>query len=313
MSDDALPGDRVRATLRSFNRSHTRRVGVLDDSFLATGRPLAQARLLFEIGLTGTSILVLRRRLGLDSGYLSRLLRSLEHDGLVIVDDDPDDGRRRVAHLTEDGRAAWRDLDRRSDRLAADLVEPLTDRQRAELAASLASADRLLRVATITFDVVDPRAGEALAAMGQYFAELHLRFTAGFDPADTLVADAPAMRPPSGSFVVARSGDDVVACGGMQRHDASTGEIKRMWVHADWRGLGLGRRTLDRLERSVIEAGYRRVILDTNSSLTEAISMYERSGYRPIERYNDNPYAMRWFEKRLDGSVGGPDLVPRDE
>ncbi len=295
---------RLTSTLRAFNRAYTRRIGVLDDSFLEIGRPLAQARLLFEIGQHGASVLALRARLGLDSGYLSRLLRELERAQLVAVEPDPDDRRRRIVTLTCEGRAAWADLDRRSDRSAADLVGPLTDRQRRQLDDALDTVDRLLRVATVTFDVVDPRSDEALDAMSSYFGELDTRFATGFDPGDTLVLDAPALREPTGAFVVARSDDRVIACGGVQRHDRVTGEIKRMWVHPAWRGVGVGRRMLDRLERAIVDAGYTRVVLDTNDALTEAISMYARAGYRAIDRYNDNPYARHWFEKHLDPTAG---------
>jgi GNAT superfamily N-acetyltransferase len=80
---------------------------------------------------------------------------------------------------------------------------------------------------------------------------------------------------------------------------AGTGEIKRMWVHPEWRGAGLGARMLGHLEDCARELGHRRVNLDTNGSLVEAISMYQRAGYRPIERYNDNPYAEAFFSKEL--------------
>ncbi|NNE12969.1 MAG: GNAT family N-acetyltransferase, partial [Ilumatobacter sp.] len=149
----------------------------------------------------------------------------------------------------------------------------------------------------------DPRSDEALAAMQAYFAELDERFVGGFDAGDTLTADAPAMRPPSGSFVVAVAGGDTIACGGIVRVDDETAEIKRMWVHADWRGVGLGRRMLARLEGEVATLGYRQVVLDTNEVLIEAVAMYERAGYRPIERYNDNPYAHHWFAKPLGPSL----------
>ena len=72
-----------------------------------------------------------------------------------------------------------------------------------------------------------------------------------------------------------------------------------MWVAGAWRGVGLGVRMLEVLERTVVELGYRRVVLDTNASLTEAITMYERCGYAPTDRYNDNPYAQLWFAKQL--------------
>lgn len=298
------PPDDAVSTLRAFNRSFTQRIGVLDESFLASGRPVGAARLLYEIGRRPVTVLELRRRLGLDSGYVSRMLRDLETDGLAHVAADPDDGRRRLVSLTQRGRRVWEDLDRRSDDLAAGLLAPLTSRQRASLVDALRTADRLLRSATVGFEVVDPRSNEALAAMTAYFAELEMRFPTGFDPGDTLVADAPAMRPPTGAFVIARSDTDVVACGGIQRHDARHAEIKRMWVHGDWRGAGLGGRMLAALEAQVAALGYPTVVLDTNAALTEAIAMYERSGYRSIERYNDNPYAHRWFAKDLEPVPG---------
>jgi DNA-binding MarR family transcriptional regulator/GNAT superfamily N-acetyltransferase len=289
-------------TLRRFNRSFTQRIGVLDDSFLGAGRPLGQARLLYEIGLGHGSVLGLRQRLGLDSGYLSRLLRELEREGLVETHPDPDDGRRRTVELTPVGREAWDDLDRRSDDLAARIVAPLTEYQRAELTTALTTADRLLRAATITFDVVDPEDADATTAMRAYFAELDDRFVGGFDPGDTLTADAPSMRSPTGTFVVAHSDDRPIACGGVVGIDERSGEIKRMWVHPAWRGVGLGRRMLVELESHVARLGYSRVVLDTNAVLTEAIAMYERAGYTAIDRYNDNPYAMHWFARDLPAS-----------
>ena len=113
------------AVLRRFNRTYTQRIGALDESFLGTGRPLGPSRLLFEVGSTGASVRELRDRLGLDSGYLSRLLRYLERDGLVDVRPDPDDARRRRVTLTRRGRTAWRRLDDRSEELARTLVAEL--------------------------------------------------------------------------------------------------------------------------------------------------------------------------------------------
>lgn len=286
--------------VRRFNRAYTQRIGVLADSYLGTGRPLGPSRLLFELGAGPVRVADLRRRLGLDSGYLSRMLRRLEREGLATVARDPEDGRQRVVDLSALGRTEWELLDRRSEQAAHELIAPLSARQRAELADALALAERLLRAATVAVDVVDPSAPDAVSAMAQYFAELDARFRSGFDPgAGGTASDAVAMRPPSGAFLVARSDGAVVGCGGVQRLDDRTGEIKRMWVHGGWRGLGLGRRLLERLEVTALALGYERVVLDTNESLTEAVGMYERSGYRAIERYNDNPYAHHWFEKHL--------------
>src|SRR5450631_3761999 len=101
--------------VRRFNRTVTQRAGALDDEFLARGRPLGQARLLWEIGADGTDVRTLRARLDLDSGYLSRLLRALKADGLVVVDGSGQDRRVRTARLTARGLAERAELDRRAD------------------------------------------------------------------------------------------------------------------------------------------------------------------------------------------------------
>lgn len=150
------------------------------------------------------------------------------------------------------------------------------------------------------FQIVDPASEIAISSMTAYFDELGRRFDDGFDPGDTLVADAGAMRAPNGVFVIATIDDRTAGCGGVQRIDDETGEIKRMWVVPGWRGVGLGRHLLQELEGHVARHGHRRVVLDTNSVLTEAIAMYQRAGYREIEAYNDNPYARHWFEKHLN-------------
>jgi DNA-binding MarR family transcriptional regulator/GNAT superfamily N-acetyltransferase len=287
------------ATLRRFNRCYTQRIGVLEESYLDSGRPLGPSRLLFEVGADGARVADLRRRLGLDSGYLSRLLRQLAQEALVSVSADPADGRQRIVTLTGAGRREWRRLDRRSDGVARQLVDPLSARQRAELAAALTTAERLLRAATVEVERVDPRSPAARWALGQYFAELDARFRAGFDPHAGGADDVTPMRPPDGAFLVMRNDQATVGCGAVQRVDDETDEIKRMWIHPEWRGLGLGARMLAQLEATAARHGRRRVVLDTNESLAEAIAMYGRAGYHPIERYNANPYAHHWFAKDL--------------
>ena len=94
-------------TIRGFNRYYTQRIGVLSDRYLGQSRPLAQARVLFEIGDDKRPVSELRTRLGLYSGYLSRLLRSLEHQELVTVVADPRDRRARVAVLTRNAAESY--------------------------------------------------------------------------------------------------------------------------------------------------------------------------------------------------------------
>ena len=285
------------ATVRRFNRSYTQRIGALDDSFLGLEMPLSTARLLFEIGSRPGTVQALRSRLGLDSGYLSRLLRRLEEDGLVRVAPDPDDRRRRIATLTAAGQDRWANLERRSEERARSLIDPLSPRQRARLVAALAEADRLVRAATVAFTDVEPTADDARYAVGRYFDEIRDRF--GFDATGLDEKDAAQLRPPHGVFIVAVSDGEPVACGGVQTIAAGVGEIKRMWVHDAWRGAGLGSRLLHHIEERCRQLGHRAIRLDTNESLTEAIAMYRAAGYRSIERYNDNPYATHFFEKAL--------------
>jgi DNA-binding MarR family transcriptional regulator/GNAT superfamily N-acetyltransferase len=301
------------AVVRRFNRSYTQRIGVLEDSFLGMGMPLGPARLLFEIGVAPATTQgplttqALRERLALDSGYLSRLLRRLEKDGLIDVTPDPGDRRRRQVGLTETGRDRWKELERRSDDQARMIVDPLTERQRERLAQALSEADLLVRAATVTFEPVDPASPTARDVIGRYFAEIGRRF--GFDPSGETEKDALLLAPPAGVFVVALSDGEPVACGGLQTIEPlvdgplvdghSIAELKRMWVHDDWRGAGLGSRLLRHLEDQARDLGHDTARLDTNAALTEAIGMYQRAGYRAIDRYNDNPWATHFFEKRL--------------
>src|SRR5947199_7599982 len=97
--------------VRSFNRTMTERIGVLNDHFLGRNHPLGEARLLWEIGEQGAEVRVLRSRLGLDSAYVSRLLRSLEGQGLVVVETSGSDGRVRLAKLTQAGLLERAELD----------------------------------------------------------------------------------------------------------------------------------------------------------------------------------------------------------
>ncbi|MBO0843049.1 MAG: bifunctional helix-turn-helix transcriptional regulator/GNAT family N-acetyltransferase, partial [Nocardioides sp.] len=256
------------------------------------------ARLLFEISLCqpGLTVLDLRQRLGLDSGYVSRILRALEKSGYVTVSPDPADGRRRIVSLTPAGRERCADLDQRSEERAHALLDPLTPRQRSRLNEALATADLLVRAATVTLERVDPADPMARSAMRSYFAEISSRF--GFDVDVEGFGDDSSLRAPSGIFLVAVSDGVPVAAGGV-RHLDGAAEIKRMWVSPEWRGAGLGSRLLRCLEALAVELGHRTVRLDTRDVLTEAIAMYERAGYRRIDRYNDNPHATHFFEKTL--------------
>ena len=285
--------------VRRFNRTVTQRIGALNDAFLSRDRPLGPARLLWEIGPAGGDIRQLRSRLDLDSGYLSRLLRSLENDGLVAVGRSRADGRVRTARLTARGLAERAELDRRSDEDAASILEPLGARQRTRLVAAMAEVERLLAASAVQVTVSDPRHPDARACLQAYFSELSQRFDGGFDPAQSISADDGELTPPAGLLLVATLHGEPVGCGALKFHGDAPAEIKRMWVAPAARGLGLGRRLLADLEAEAAARGIRTLRLETNRTLGEAIGLYRSAGYREMPAFNDEPYAHHWFEKTL--------------
>jgi len=286
--------------VRRFNRTVTQRAGALDDAFLARGRPLGQARVLWEIGPDGRDVRDLRARLDLDSGYLSRLLRALERDGLVTVEVNEADGRIRTARLTAAGGAERAELDRLSDDAAASLLGPLSDRQRGRLVTAMAEVERLLTASAIVTGVRDPRDPDARRCLRAYVEELSGRFDSGFDPALSISAADHEMTPPAGLFLVAMLHGEPAGCGALKFHPGAPAEIKRMWVAPADRGLGLGRRLLAELEAHAAAHGVRVLRLETNQTLTEAISLYRTAGYREVPAFNDEPYAHHWFEKAIE-------------
>jgi DNA-binding MarR family transcriptional regulator/GNAT superfamily N-acetyltransferase len=293
-------GDAMVAHVRRFNRLVTERVGALEDNYLARSRPLGEARVLWEIGDGGCDVRSLRSRLQLDSGYLSRLLRSLETAGLVDVGPNEHDRRVRTARLTPAGAAERRVLDRRSDELAQSFLEPLGEAQRARLVSAMAEVERLLTAALVDVQSMDPTEPAAKQCLNAYFAEIDRRFETGFDAALSSAPRVDSMRPPAGLFLVATLRGEPVGCGGLQFHgDDTPPDIKRMWVAESARGLGIGRRLLAELEGRARAHGSRLVRLETNRSLGEAINLYRSSGYHEVEAFNDERYAHHWFEKRL--------------
>jgi DNA-binding MarR family transcriptional regulator/GNAT superfamily N-acetyltransferase len=290
--------------VRSFNRTVTQRIGALDDAFLSRDRPLGQARLLWEIGPDGCDVRRLRSRLDLDSGYLSRLLRALEQDGLVVVQPSRADGRVRIARLTVPGRAEREVLDQRSDHAAVSILDPLSPRQRTRLVTAMAEVERLLVASAVRVAGCDPRHPDARSCLRAYFDELGRRFDGGFDPARSISADDDELTPPAGLLLIATLHGEPVGCGALKFHGDGPAEVKRMWVSPAHRGLGLGRRILAELEARAAADGVRALRLETNHALDEAIGLYRDAGYREVTAFSDEPYAHHWFEKALEQPSG---------
>jgi DNA-binding MarR family transcriptional regulator len=285
--------------VRRFNRTVAQRIGALSDDFLARHRPMAEARMLWEIGADGCEVRTLRNRLDLDSGHASRLLRALEADGLARVEPSAADRRIHVARLTRAGLEEWAQLDRRSDDFAASLLEPLSPRDRDRLVGAMRTVQRLLTAASVEIRDVDAGGPDARQCLRAYVEELNERWEPGFDPSAGVTAEPHELTPPAGCFVIAYLHGEPVGCGGLKHQPGGPSDIKRMWVAPAARGLGLGRRLLTELEQRVRASGATTARLETNRVLTEAIAMYRSAGYEEVPAFNAEPFAHHWFAKRL--------------
>ena len=243
---------------------------------------------------------MLRSRLGLDSGQMSRMLRALEAEGLVSVTPSEADGRVRVARLTAKGLDERAVLDARSEELAASMLDPLDPAERAELVGAMRAVERLITRSMVELRRVDPASPDAQRCLRAYVAELHRRAPArGFDPSTGATAHPHEVRPPNGAFVVAYLRGEAIGCGAVKHQPGNVSDIKRMWVAESARGLGLGRRLLEHLEGLAHERGSTEAHLETSDVLREAIALYRSAGYVEVPPFNDEPFADRWFAKPL--------------
>lgn len=286
------------ALIRRFNRVVTREAGALDSSFLGRGRPLGAARVLHLMGVDGTDIAEIRERLGLDSGLLSRLLRSLEAEGLAELTTDPADRRRRIARLTAKGREEMQAYDALNDERANKTLTRAGKRQ-----------DQLLRamnlIATILLqDQVDIREADAndpaaLACLAAYYQILIDKIPGVTPQMVTLpLADPEKYRPPQGAFLIAWSDDLPIGCVSVRPLAPMVGEVKRLWVDPAARGQGLARRLMTAIEDKARALGMTRLHLDTNSALHEAVTLYRATGWADITPYTTFPGDC-WFGKDL--------------
>jgi DNA-binding MarR family transcriptional regulator/GNAT superfamily N-acetyltransferase len=291
--------DRGITQTRSFNRVVTQRIGALRDGYLGRNRPLGESRLLFETGRDGAEVRDLRARLALDSGLVSRMLRSLERQGLLSTSTAQDDGRARFVQLTHAGRRELAKLNELSDSLAESILKTLSRAQRAKLLIAMADVERLLQASAVSCELEAPATRDARWCIKSYYDELNARFRAGFDPARSISAGLAQLTQPNGYLFVARLFHRPVGCGALKINAGGIGEIKRMWVAEDARRLGIGRRILRDLERVARGRRLKLLRLETNRTLCEAQGLYRSSGYREVKRFNDEPYAHHWFEKRI--------------
>ncbi len=282
---------------RRLNRAVTTLTGVMDQSFLGRGRTLGAARVLNAIGQGREDVADIRAYLGLDSGLMSRFLRGLEDEGLIVTQPGKTDARRRVAQLTEQGRdevAAYEELANNGARAVLNQYS-----QQEALLQAIDLVATVLGREQIAISEVDPEDPRVKNCMAQYYAEIAAIFETDFDPAQASPPDANDMRRPNGVFLLAVSDGLPVGCVAVKGEGNGLGEIRRMWVSPAARGLGLAKQLMAEIEDKARALGIHTLRLDTNGKLIAARRLYENMGWSEIDRYNDNVYAEHFFEKKL--------------
>jgi GNAT superfamily N-acetyltransferase len=156
-----------------------------------------------------------------------------------------------------------------------------------------------LTAGNVQITSVDPEHPDAQYCLQEYVAELNRRSQRGFDPSVGATALPHEVRPPAGEFFVAYLHGEAVGCGAVKHHADAPAEIKRMWIAPRARGLGLGRRLLERLETCARAGGAHVAHIETSAVLVEALSLYRSTGWVEVPAFNEEPFADYWFEKAL--------------
>jgi DNA-binding MarR family transcriptional regulator/predicted N-acetyltransferase YhbS len=282
--------------VRGFNRYWTQVVGLLDEGLLGTEHPLPEARVLYELARRPVvERAELRRALGLDDSFLSRLLRRLQRRGLVTQQRSSSDGRRRIVHLTAQGRASARLLDRRSTAQVETLVAPLDGTSREALIAAMAAIERLTAdsaAAPPGGDGVRPRLRHLRPGDLGWIVERNAAIYAdefGWDgDYEALVAEIVAdyhrrFRPGRERGWIADVGGVRAGCVLCKERDATTAQLRLLLVEPWARGLGLGGLLVDACIEFARDAGYTAMMLWTNDVLVAARRIYQSRGFELVE------------------------------
>ncbi|RJL34652.1 bifunctional helix-turn-helix transcriptional regulator/GNAT family N-acetyltransferase [Bailinhaonella thermotolerans] len=273
--------------VREFTRFYTQIIGVLQAGLLRTPYSVAEARVLFELGQRPeTEVVALRAGLGLDAGYLSRMLARFEADGLVARQRSEGDARRQVIRLTRTGREVYRTLDERSAAEVGRLIEPLPEEDRRRLTGAMATIRDVLRGRRPPAPDVKLRApgpgelGWVVQRHGALYAEEY-GWDATFEAlVARIVADfAAGARPGRDAAWIAEVDGEPAGCVFCVEKDESTAQLRLLLVEPARRGLGLGGALVDECVAFARGAGYERMVLWTNDCLTDARRIYERAGF----------------------------------
>jgi DNA-binding MarR family transcriptional regulator/GNAT superfamily N-acetyltransferase len=290
MSGDDMVDDGHVAAVRSFNRFWTAQIGVLDAGLVETPYSLTEARVLYELAQADeTDLLALRRRLALDSGYLSRIMSRFKADGLVETEASRADGRRQVIRLTPAGQAAFAVLDARSADVVRAQLEGLGTEGRRRLVAAMAAIEDVFSSveAPQPYVIRSLRAGDlgwVVHRHGVLYAQEY-----GWDATfEALVARVVAdyvdhHNPRREDAWIAEVDGEPVGCVFCIRRDDRTAQLRILLVEPKARGLGIGARLVEECIRFARRAGYDEMVLWTNDVLVSARRIYEAAGFTLVE------------------------------
>ncbi|MFI8558228.1 GNAT family N-acetyltransferase [Pseudomonas putida] len=281
--------------IRSFNRFYTHQLGLLEEHLLRSEFSLTEARILFELGagrpLTSVD---LRSHLGLDAGYMSRVITGLEKRGLIEKVRSDQDARAYEIHLTDEGEVTLASLEEVSREAVVALIEPLSAPQHSQLIQAMKQIEGLLGKTDRSFLLRDPQPGD-MGLVVQQQAALYSGEYGWNSEFEALVAEIVAkylreFDPTRERCWIAEQGGQVVGSIFVVRHDENTAKLRMLYVDARARGLGIGKRLVDETLRFARQAGYKRMILWTTSNLTTARKLYQGAGFELIEEEEVNSF-----------------------
>ena len=283
--------ERIHA-VRAFNRFYTRRIGALREGLAGSPFPLTEARVLYELAHHARPTAAqLGRNLGIDAGYLSRILRAFEARGLLQRTRSTSDGRQSHLALTAAGRRAFGPLNTRSHEDVRGMLEPLSDGEQDRLVEAMRTVERLLEpehARQPPYLLRPPGPGD-MGAVVQLHGTLYAQEYRWDERFEALVAGIVAR------FVerfdarrercwIAEVHGEVVGSVFLVRRSATVGQLRLLIVHPKARGLGIGERLVAECVRFARQAGYRTVRLWTNSVLLAARHLYEKAGFRLVRK-----------------------------
>ncbi|WP_274426620.1 bifunctional helix-turn-helix transcriptional regulator/GNAT family N-acetyltransferase [Chelativorans sp. YIM 93263] len=306
MQHQRSPSDEQIGVVREFTRFYTRQIGLLEEGLHKSKFPLTEARILFELARReGQTASELGEHLGLDPGYLSRILMKFEQEGLLRRERSADDGRRAILALTTKGHTAFKPLDEASRSEVTAMLAPLAQDQREKLISAMGTIQRLLgkdadhkvpyilrplQVGDIGW-ITHRQAvlyseeygwGETFEAL---VAEILSTFVRNFDPRY------------EASWVAERHGA-IVGSVFIAKETNETAKLRLLYVEPSARGLGIGRRLVDECLRFARAKGYRTITLWTNDVLVSARRIYQNAGFELQEEESHHS-----FGKDLVGQV----------